>query len=120
MAKEQHRVKELENITEQQQKVLKIKTEEVAAANRKLRKGSNVVNHNNWTGSRCVAQLVLTLRGFVLNMWGCLKIQRSFTYLQLVETKLTLFYHLITNADQLLCKYKFTTKIPNIKDILNE
>ena len=94
MAKEQHRVKELENITEQQQKVLKIKTEEVAAANRKLRKGSNVVNHNNWTGSRCVAQLLLTLR-------DCLKTQRYFKYLQLVETKSILFYHFITNADQL-------------------
>lgn len=39
MAKEQHRVRELEDITEQQQKVLKIKTEEAAAATRKLRKG---------------------------------------------------------------------------------
>ena len=50
MAKEQHRVRELEDITEQQQKVLKIKTEEVAAANRKLRKGSN--GSNSFTGAR--------------------------------------------------------------------
>ena len=40
MAKEQHRVRELTDITEQQQKVLKIKTEEAAAATRKLRMNS--------------------------------------------------------------------------------
>lgn len=50
MSKEQHRVRELEDITEQQQKVLKIKTEEVAAANRKLRKGSN--GNNSFNGPR--------------------------------------------------------------------
>lgn len=45
MTKERHKVRELEDKTEQQQKILKIKTEEVAAANRKLRRGN---------GSRCV------------------------------------------------------------------
>jgi len=41
MSKEQNRVRELQDITEQQQKVLKIKTEEAAAATRRLRQGSN-------------------------------------------------------------------------------
>ncbi|KAF6031922.1 KIF27 [Bugula neritina] len=40
MTKERHKVRELEDKTEQQQKILKIKTEEVAAANRKLRRGN--------------------------------------------------------------------------------
>lgn len=46
MSKEKQRVRELEDKTQQQQKVLKIKTEEVAAANRKLRKGGNGSNVN--------------------------------------------------------------------------
>ncbi|XP_053079532.1 kinesin-like protein KIF7 isoform X5 [Acinonyx jubatus] len=41
MNKRQHRVKELERRHEQQQKILKIKTEEIAAFQRKRRSGSN-------------------------------------------------------------------------------
>ncbi|XP_039335903.1 kinesin-like protein KIF7 isoform X4 [Saimiri boliviensis] len=41
MSKRQHRVKELELKHEQQQKILKIKTEEIAAFQRKRRSGSN-------------------------------------------------------------------------------
>uniref|UniRef100_G1RLY9 Kinesin family member 7 n=1 Tax=Nomascus leucogenys TaxID=61853 RepID=G1RLY9_NOMLE len=41
MSKRQHRVKELEPKHEQQQKILKIKTEEIAAFQRKRRSGSN-------------------------------------------------------------------------------
>ncbi|XP_006867189.1 PREDICTED: kinesin-like protein KIF7 [Chrysochloris asiatica] len=41
MTKRQHRVKELERKHEQQQKILKIKTEEIAAFQRKRRSGSN-------------------------------------------------------------------------------
>uniref|UniRef100_A0A8C0L254 Kinesin family member 7 n=1 Tax=Canis lupus dingo TaxID=286419 RepID=A0A8C0L254_CANLU len=41
MTKRQHRVKELERRHEQQQKILKIKTEEIAAFQRKRRSGSN-------------------------------------------------------------------------------
>ncbi|XP_040825513.1 kinesin-like protein KIF7 isoform X1 [Ochotona curzoniae] len=41
MSKRQHRVKELELKHEQQQKILKIKTEEIAAFHRKRRSGSN-------------------------------------------------------------------------------
>lgn len=41
MNKRQHRVKELELKHEQQQKILKIKTEEIAAFQRKRRSGSN-------------------------------------------------------------------------------
>ncbi|XP_067928518.1 kinesin-like protein KIF27 [Watersipora subatra] len=52
MAKEQFRVRELEDITEQQQKVLKIKTEEMAAANRKLRKGNGVGQNNSIPGNK--------------------------------------------------------------------
>ncbi|XP_048887512.1 kinesin-like protein kif7 [Brienomyrus brachyistius] len=41
MQKEKHRVRELEEINEHQQKVLRIKTEEIAAFQRKKRSGSN-------------------------------------------------------------------------------
>lgn len=42
MQKEQQRIKELEMRTEQQKKVLKVKTEEVSAMQRRLRSGSQV------------------------------------------------------------------------------
>ena len=47
MQKDQQRIRELEIRTEQQKKVLKIKTEEVAAAQRRLRSGSSTTSHNH-------------------------------------------------------------------------